>query len=1194
MLKKLGGKMKQFSYILCWLLGFAAMLPAQTATGRLAGTVIDPAGLPVANAAVGARNEATGASFSSPTNAQGAFTFVEVPPGFYSVEVNATGFRRQVIRRFKVDVAKDNVLPPVRLEIGSVTEVVEVPGGAGQVQTTNAELATTITTQQIQHLPLSDRNPLTLIAIQPGVAYNGNTPTVINGQRTSFSNVTLDGINIQDNYIRDNALDFLPNNLLMDEVSEFTITTQNGNAALGQGASQVNFVTPSGTNQYHGSAYWFNRNNALAANQWFSNQAGTPKPLLNLNQFGGTLGGPIRKDKLLFYANYEGYRQRHELLDNTTILTASARNGIFTYRDSRNRLEQVNLLSLAGVSPDPKAAALLQRVPGPANINNFNVGDGLNTAGYQFNVRDNTDRDNVTTRLDYLLSSKHIFSGTYHYNTDVVDRPDVENGFHAVPVIQNHDHVHFLSLAWRWTPLPSLTNEVRGGMNIAPGTFTSTEQTGSQLFSGFIFTNPIVGFQPQGRATNTYNYQDNANWQRGRHNVRFGAQIQHISASPYDKAGLLPAYNIGLSPENPIALDPSQFPGGISTTSLDEATGLLTSLGGIIGSASQTFNVASRTSGFVPGQEYRRHYSLNNYSFYAQDNWKLTRRLTLNLGVRWEYMGRFDERDGLMMGPIFTSAGVRGTLLSDATLDLAGSAVGRPLYAKDLNNFAPVVGIAFDPFGDGKTAIRAGYSINYVNDEIISASENASFQNKGLQSTITNTDLVAAMSGNLPAFPVPAYQMPLLASDNFALNPTSAIFGVNPQLRTPYVQQWNFGIQREVAKNTVVEARYVGNHGTKLLRGFDYNQVIVKQNGFLDDFIRARNNAFLSQASTGVFDPSYNSRISGSQPLTIFPQLPFGGLLDNGIVQSLIRSGEVGQLAAIYYVNGLTGPIQFVPNPNTFVSDLITNFSNSSYHALQVEVRRRAANGVEFQANYSFSKVLTDSIGGSQVRFDPFLDLNNGQIERARAAFDVTHVFNANFVVPLPAGPNHRLHYGPVDRLLSDWTLGVITTWQSGAPFSILSQRGTLNRTSRSGENTAVTLLNGSQLSQVVHFQMTGNGPYIVNPAALNPADGTGVNSDGAPPFAGQVFFNPQPGQLGTLQRRMFDGPSAFAFDLKLDKQIALTERQRVRLEATFTNLLNHPIFYSGDQSINSVQFGRVTSVLGGARVIQLGARYMF
>ncbi|MBI3697812.1 MAG: TonB-dependent receptor, partial [Acidobacteria bacterium] len=869
--------MRTSLYCFCLLFAVARLLDAQTATGRLTGSVSDPEGLAVVDAKIAVKGEATGVSLTGSTNALGAFSFTDVPPGEYSIEVSAANFRRQLIRRFKVDVAKENVLPPVRLDLGPVTETVEVKAEVGQVQSTNAELAATVTMQQIQHLPLTERNPLSLIALEAGVVQNGRSPTVINGQRTSFSNVTLDGINIQDNYIRDNALDFLPNRLLVDEIGEFTITTQNGNASLGLGSSQVNFVTPSGTNNYHGSLYYFNRNNTFAANQWFNNKDGVQKPRLNLHQFGGTLGGPIVRNKLLFYSNYEKYRQRRQALDDTTILTATARTGVFTYRDAQNRVQRVNILSAAGVPLDPRLARLLQSVPGAENINNFRAGDSdpsllRNTAGYSFNVRDNTDRDNVTSRLDYIRSERHLFSGTYRYNRELVDRSDIENGFHKVPVAQNDGHVHFLSVAWRWNPRPTWTNELRGGMNIAPGAFTSSEQVGNQLFDGFVFTNPVVGFRPQGRDTNTFNYMDNATWQRGRHSIKFGAQFQRLYVTTFDSDGLIPTYGIGFSPENETFLDASQFPGRISGADLDRANNLLASLGGIIGSASQSFNIKDRNSGFVPNQEYRRRYRLHNYSFYGQDTWKLNRKMTVNFGMRWEYAGRFDERDGLMLSPIFTSIGVPATLLSNATLDFAGAAAGRPVYPKDLNNFGPNIGIAWDPLGDGKTAIRAGYSINYVNDQVLLAAENATFQNHGLQAQLELDDLVTTMSGKLPAFTLPKFQVPRTAADNFDIDPTAALFAVDPRLRTPYVQQWTFGIQRQVTHNTVFEVRYAGNKGTKLLRGFDYNQVIIRQNGFLDDFLRARNNGFLAQARTGTFNPAFNASIPGSQQLTVFPQ----------------------------------------------------------------------------------------------------------------------------------------------------------------------------------------------------------------------------------------------------------------------------------------------------------------------------------
>ncbi len=1174
------------------ILSLLQVLPVSAqSSGRVSGSVVDASGAAVPGADV----ELYLAGGKKPlltvkTSPEGLFNFIGVRAAEYDLAVNAKGFVKTIIRGLTVDAARETDVPGIKLQVATVSTSVDVTADVQGVETANAEISGTISTEEIHNLPILDRDVLSVLQTQPGVVSNGNSTTVINGLRTSYSNVTLDGINVQDNYIRDNALDYSPNKLLMGQVRQMTVVTSNANAAAFGGATETAMSTPSGTNQFHGEAFWYNRNNYFSANDWFSNQAGVPRTFLNQNQFGGSLGGPIRKDKLFFYFNYESVRAHQQIGADALILTAPARSGIFSYRDTGGTLRQVNVLGLRGITTiDPTMQNLLNQVPGPQFINNLQVGDGLNTGGYRFNQRDNQTRDNVTGKLDYNLSTRHAISGSYLWNRDNLDRPDAENDYSLIPKAYNLNHANFVSTSWRWTPSGRLTNEVRAGFNLTYGYFFNSQQFGKYYLSGMLYSNPVNEFQPQGRTTNTFALSDDAAWQRGRHYIQFGFHGQNIRVRTYDSAGVVPAYFLGMGTGQP-ALTRNNLP-GIGSTDLGSANALLASLGGYIDSYSQTLNVTSRTSGFVDGAPYLRHLRLNDYDLYVQDKWKLSPRLTLTLGLRWQLPGVADERDSLELLPVIKGSLVQ-TLMSDATFDFAGKSVGRPWYNRRWKDFAPNAGFAWDVFGNGKTAVRGGYAIHYVNDQELIAPENMAFHNEGLQGIATDIGLSDRVATGVPQIFRPAYQVPIKASDNYVNDPFSGITSIDPNLHRPYVQQYSIGIQHDF-KGTVLEARYVGNHVVGAYRAFDFNQVQVVENGFLADFLRAQNNGYLAQAKTGVFNPNFNASIPGSQQLTVFPKLGQRGLLNNGTVQFYLQTGEVGELATIYQTNGLQGSVNFFRNPNALLADMLTNYSSSSYNSLQLVARHRTRSGLSLEANYTFSKVLSDGDGDLQTRFQAFLDFNNPGLERSRANFDLNHMIKAFGYYQLPFGAGHRLRYKPLDRVIGGWTLGSTMVWQSGAPFSITSGRGTLNRAARSYYNTANTSLTKSQLDNVVKFQMTGNGPVIVSPSAIN-TDGTGVNVDGEAAFQGQVFYNPGAGTLGVLQRRLFSGPWTFGIDMSLLKTVKITERHNVELRMDAFNALNHATFYAGDQNINSSTFGVIGSMFYLPRIMQFGLLYKF
>ncbi len=662
----------------------------------------------------------------------------------------------------------------------------------------------------------------------------------------------------------------------------------------------------------------------------------------------------------------------------------------------------------------------------------------------------------------------------------------------------------------------------------------------------------------------------------------------------YDYTGTIPAYNVGtVSPlQGGYLLGTLELP-GIGAQDLQNANGLLASLGGLLDNDSAVFNVTSRTSGFVPGAPYLRNFTYDNHAFYGQDEWKVRRNLTFSAALRWDYYSPVNERDSLELEPELVNGSARGTLLSNASLNFAGNSVGRPFYNKDLNNFGPSAGLAWDVFGNGKTAIRSGYGVNYVTDEAITIAEEFTSENPGLQTAVQQNSLSGFMNTDRPVLTAPAFQVPLTFAQGYKESPFVGYGLIDPNLRTPYVQQWNFVLEHEI-KGTIVEARYVGNHATKLLRGFDYNQEDISSNGFLADFINAQNNGRLALQKTGVFNPAFNRTISGSQQLPVFNKLKSGGDLSDPNFQTLIENGEAGELAYEYQVQGEQGALNFFPNPNALTTDYITNYSNSSYNSFQLEVRRRFQHGMEFQGNYVFEKWLSDAAGNDPSRYEPFLDINNPRLERSRNPDDITHQFKANYSYELPMGDGHFIHKkGAWDRVLGGWMTSGNVSWVSGNPVSIYSGYGTFLREGDSGTNEVDTSLTKSQLQQIVGFRMTGAGPYFVAASAIGP-DGRGAVTPGLTPFPGQVFFNPGAGQLGTLQRRDFTGPNVFVMDAAVSKTTKINERVSAQLRLEALNVFNHAAFAAFATGINTPQFGQITSTAIASRELQINLRVSF
>jgi len=1204
----LSARRSVFSRLLTGLLVLLPVVPLHAQNnGTLTGSVLDQSNAAVPNAPIELLLPGgSSAILRTKTGGDGSFSISAVKPGTYELSIEVAGFTKATVTNVVVDPGKENTLPPIRLQVASAAQTVDVTESTVAVQSTSNEVATTLTQAQVTNLPVLDRQINNLYSTQAGVESNGSgASTVINGMRSQATNVTLDGINVQDQFIRLSGLDIMPNNLTIAQVAEFTISSANEPVNYGIGATQVTMTTPSGTDQFHGSGYYYNRNSAVEANQWFSNQVGTPKPFLNLNQVGATIGGPIIKDKLFFYAAYESYRLRQQALQNFTVFTPSARDGIMTLTDGTGRT--ANLLTATHDSIDPYIAKLLGEMPLP---NNNLLGDGLNTAGYQFNARADATRDNILGRIDYAFSPKNVFFATYTWNRNVVDRAGDDAFYTTVPPTYNDAEGKLFSIGWRWNPAPNLTNELRGGFNLAPVPFdVRTAVPPAYVNSPLVDFPGEYGFAPQGRFTNTYAWQDNASWVHGNHTVTFGYQQQNIRIKSYDNNGYVqaPLYDLGFSATNPNGL--TTIPGLPDASANDVATAnnLLATLAGVISESEQTFNVTSRTSGFVPGAANVRNFQYDTFSGYVSDKWKVRPRVTVSAGLRYDYYPAFNEANSLFLTPEITNGNYISTILSNATLNFGGDSAGRPYYNASKKNFAPSVGFAWDVFGDGKTAVRGGYSLSYYNDDAIITAQNNVGTNSGLQSSVINPSVTGATVSSPPGIPAPTLQVPRTFADNLANNPGNAEGLINPNLRQPYIQQWSLGIQREVNK-FIIDVRYVGNHGVHEWRAIDYNQVQVAGTQYLSDFKKAQNNLFLSLAAGLGADGDYNPAVKGSVPVPFFTNnLPGGGFLSDPTVASYLESGQAGQLGAIYqevFVPGLNGGYSFFPSLYGFGMNVLESGAYSNYHSGQIDVRRSLPNGQQLQINYVFSKALADTDGDlNNDRFEPYLDLHNGRLDYARAPFDLTNCLKANYVVPIPLGENHRLSGNRlINHIIGGWTASGIITYQSGSPYSIVSQFGTLNRGGNRATFNTVDSLTGSIPSGTIGFFMTGNGPYFINPSAVAPTTGLGVQPFGQAPFNGQVFIDPPAGTDGDIQRRMFTGPNLFEWDAQLAKSIPVTERVKIDFQAAFFNFTNHPNFTVGQDgntgatgyNVNYPNFGKIIATSTIPRIIQFGAYIRF
>lgn len=1250
----------RFPRVLAALLSIPLGLPAQSTDASLSGTVRDGSAAPVSQAAVTATNTRTGVKTKNTSNDSGSYRFAALPPGLYQLAVERSGFRIASVMQIQLDVgARLNV--DVELEIGSVLETVQVTAESTAVLgTVSSSIGGVVDPRRILELPLTSRNALEFTTLQAGT-FSGNFA----GSRIGVLNVQMDGVNVMDARINQgvNSTIFAST----DRVAEFRVVTQPVDAELGRGSGQVQLITRSGTNDFHGSLFNFHRNTVLNANEWFNNQRGvdartgepvSPRENLIRNQYGARLGGPIRRNRTFFHALYEGQKVRTKDTVNPVVYTDSARQGNFRFfpgvqngnafaaRPTVDRqgnpvappgatLQTVNLFRYDPVraAPDPtgNVKRLLDLSPLP---NNFQVGDGLNTAGYAWNRPNAFNQWQLSLKLDHVLNDRHRLAFSYN-----LERSDEWNGFMPQPfptspggdVIQK-DNLYSATLTS--VLRPTVLNEFRAGVlrplfrfnapwEVASGALP-TFAANPYLIDFLTVADPIdIGNDPQGRISPNYQFFNKTSITSGKHNLKFGGQAWFVSSNGFNSFTVMPRALIGQ--------------GGVAYTGVPGIPGIgqnlalaqntLANLTGTVTSVQQALNSPGGPNpAFLPGEGKQRLWRAPEFAFFFQDDWKIAKDVTLNLGIRYEYYGVPSDRNGRTASLAGGSAGLFGISgrdlgalfrpgLAEGSLTqaiLVGPNSPNPsqrLYNRDWNNWSPAVGIAYNLpwFGAGKTVLRAGYSWAYERFSLRIV-DVVSGDQPGLREVVTRTSSQLINQSNLN-LPLASNGRPL--STIPLTDRTQTIRAFDSNLRTPYVQNFNVGLERQLPGRSSFTARYVGSKGTRLIRGANLNEQNIYENGLLDAYR-------LIQAG----QPS---------PLLdrIFQGLVVGGRMVDGAnwnsAQALTAATQTvgffsGNSAGNFanYLNttdnftGIRGGLLsraglpqnwIVVNPQFAGANFTSNWSSATYHSLQLEFVKRFTSWT-LQSNYTFAKALGDEEGAGQEQLDSFRTQRNRSLDKRLMSFSVHHVLRNNAIYQLPFGRNRRFGSNLprwLDRIAGGWQAGAIFNAFSGDPLGVTTGAATVNTF---GDNTAMVY--GQVDRHLGGARRVGNGVSYFDGLTQTPdpqiqafASATLRNQSTLRVIrtggdTGPILFgNPPAGVLGNGAPRLLYGPSSFRLDTNLLKRVEIAERLSFEFNAQADNLTNTPQWGNPNLDINSLNFGRITTATG-SRVIVLGARLNF
>ncbi|NQW04008.1 MAG: carboxypeptidase regulatory-like domain-containing protein [Acidobacteria bacterium] len=1264
------------------LLLVSSLVFAQGVTSSLAGTVVDTTGVAIPGATVVATNIGTGATHETVSSSQGSFSIPAMLPGTYSVTVTLTGFKTAVLNGVALSAGIPSSVTAT-LEVGGLSETVVVEGATAIIQVVSSAVSSTINIKQIESLPLTSRNLLDFVTFLPGVnTPSSNRNSTINGLPQGAINITLDGVNVQDNTLKTTDGFFTIVSPRLDAIEEITVSTAASDAAGGgQGAVQIRFTTRSGSNTYTGSLYHYFRSDTLNENTWFNIRNGVDKPLLKQNQTGARFGGPIvipglydGRGKAFFFVNGEEFRQPSELTRNRNILHPNSQAGIFRYLVAGG-VREVDLLALAAAngqlaSMDPTIATLLGEIRAAAGTTGSITATGNPRIDqFSYNVARKSLNYFPTVRLDYNFTNSHRFSTVFNYHT-FTSEPDTLNSreafFPGFPTEFSQTSTRIaLSNTLRSTLTNNIVNEARVAYSGAPVEFFKetdvsmwdgpvANQGGFQLgISAAGITNASSSPAKQSRNATTFLLEDTVSWLKGNHNLSAGVSYTRADVWLRNQTHV-PTISFGVVNADPAfgMFSSANFPGS-SSGDRTAARNLYAVLTGRVSQVSGNARLDAATGKYVYQGLALQEGRLEDIGTFVQDSWRVRSNLSINVGMRYDMQVPFRAlNDSYSTGTLESAWGVSGlapgcdpsnvtpqtcnifkpgTLTGTAPtfIQLAG---GTKAYKMDKNNFAPSFGFNWTPSArggligtlmgpQGDFAIRGGVARSFQRNGM-SDFTGVFNSNPGVTINVRRNEAL----GNLGASPLLFRDRSALAPPAFADEPnyplsddiTGDIRLFDPNIQVPYSDTFTFGIQRGLTKNMAAEVRYVGTRSRQQWESYNYNELNIIENGFLDEFKLAQANLQANIAAGRGGNFRYYGPGTGTSPLPIYLAYFSGRPASEAGNAAQYTSGN---FASATYVNPLA---RFNPDPFTAVNALDSTSTQrdnaaaaglpanfiianpdlqgggrvtghggyTQYNSVQMELRRRLANGFQFQASY----VYGIAEASQRYSFRKPRELSR----QAGGEGEVTHALKANWVFELPVGRGKRWlsDAGPVlDRILGGWQIHGNLRVQSGRLVDF--------------GNVRMVGFDENELRDMYKLRINENDRVFMLPQdvidetikafSVSATSATGYGSLGAPsgryfaPANGPDCIESISNDYGDCGERtlIMRGPRFREIDLSVMKLMPIAGRVRAEFRVEMLNAFNF-VNYTPVTGLGTNPASYEISGLGGtnaARVVQLVSR---